>query len=57
MPLVKSKGKISTESLGSPFKNEEDLVRNFNEIKLLYSIEHAELRRQIEELIKELDRQ
>ncbi len=51
-----SKVKVKIEPTGSPFKSEEDLVRFFNETKLQYSIEHAELRRQIEELIKEFDK-
>ncbi len=40
----------------SIFKNQTDLMRMFNENKLQYSIEHAELKRQIEELIKEFEK-
>jgi len=54
--LASSEKKVEVEPTESIFKSEEDLTRFFNETKLQYSIEHAELKREIEELIKELDK-
>lgn len=51
-----SKKKVEAEPPDSIFKSDEDLTRFFNETKLQYSIEHAELKREIEELIKEFDK-
>lgn len=48
--------KKSKNAVGaSPLENEDDLNRLFNDTKLQYSIEHAELKGQIEDLIKELE--